>query len=125
MPNYTLGKDYTVAGLPGVSDLTLTRDAERVDVTTRKNNKPLKLTAAGLQSTSFECTVLATDSTVFTIGKAYSVTLNNEVIALICTGAAREEPQAGTVTYKLTMRIGEESETCDQIDVGPGEWRSC
>lgn len=126
MPTYTLGKDYTVSGLAGVSDLTLTREGDRVDVTTRKVDKPFKLTAAGLQSTTLEATVLADGDTVFTIGKEYSVTLNGGgAVDLICMTATREEPQSGVITYKLTLRPGEESETCDQVDVGPGTYRSC
>jgi len=126
MPNYTLGKDYTVSGLAGVSDLTLTTEVERVDVSTRKVDKPFKLTAAGLSAKTFECTVLATDTTDFTIGKKYTVTLaGGTPLDLICMTATREEPQAGVITYKLTLRPGEESETCDQVDVGPGTYRSC
>lgn len=126
MPNYTLGKDYTVSGLAGVSDLTLTTEVERVDVTTRKVDKPFKLTAGGLAAKTFECTVLADAETIFTIGKQYNVTLQGgAAIELICMTATREEPQAGVITYKLTLRPGEESELCDQVDVGPGTYRSC
>lgn len=131
MPTYTLGKDYTVSGLDGVSDLTLTIEADRVDVTTRKVAKPFKLTAAGLQAKTFECTVMkkVTDGSQdpdFTIGKKYTVTLaGGDALDLICMTANREEPQAGIITYKLTLRPGEESEICDQVDVGPGTYRSC
>lgn len=126
MPTYTLGKDYTVSGLAGVSDLTLTTEVERVDVTTRLVDKPFKLTAGGLAAKTFECTVLAESTTSFTIGKKYTVTLHGgSALDLICMTATREEPQSGVITYKLTMRPGEESETCDQVDVGPGTYRSC
>lgn len=126
MPNYTLGKDYTVSGLSGVSDLTVTREVDRVDVTTRKNAKPFKMTASGLPSTTFECTVLADANTSFTIGQAYSVTVAGTALgSLVCMTANREEPQSGVINYKLTLRPGEESETCDQVDIGPGDYRSC
>lgn len=124
MANYTLGRDYTVSGLTGVSDLTVTRDGERIDVTTRKHQKPIKLTVAGFSDTTFECTVLATATTTFSVGKAYAVTLNGESLNLICMGATREEPQAGVITFKLTLRLGSESETADQIPVGPGDYRT-
>lgn len=126
VPNYTLGKDYTVSGLSGVSDLTVTREVDRVDVTTRDNAKPFKMTASGLTSTTFECTVLADGDTKFSIGKAYSVTVDGAALgSLVCLTATREEPQSGVINYKLTLRPGEESEVCDQVEIGPGDYRSC
>ena len=125
MPNYTLGKDYTVSGLTGVSELTVTRDGERIDVTTRKQSKPFKATVAGFGDMTFECTVMATKTTVFTIGKGYTVTVGgNSLGQLICMSANREEPQAGVITYRLTLKPGLESETADQIDIGPGDYRT-
>jgi len=125
MPNYTLGKAYTVSGLAGVTDLTVTFEGERIDVTTRKVAKPIKLTAAGFPDMTFECTVLATGTTTFSIGKAYPVTLNGAAFAdMICMSANREEPQVGVINYKLTLKPGLESEVADQIAVGPGTYRT-
>lgn len=124
MATYTLGRNYTVAGLTGASDLTVTRDGERIDVTTRENTKPVKLTVAGFEDMTLECTVLATNTTTFSVGKSYAITLNGgTAMNLICMGATREEPQAGVITYKLKFRPGEESETDDQIPIGPGTYR--
>lgn len=125
MATYTLGRNYTVAGLTGVSDLTVTKDGERIDVTTREGAKPIKMTVAGFEDFTLECTVLATSTSTFSVGKSYSVTLNGgTAISLICMGATREEPQTGTITYKLKFRKGEESETDDQVPIGPGTYRT-
>lgn len=125
MATYTLGRNYTVAGLTGVSDLTVTKDGERIDVTTREHTKPIKLTVSGFEDLTVECTVLATNTTTFSVGKSYSITLNGgAAMSLICMGATREEPQTGVITYKLTFRNGEESETDDQVPIGPGTYRS-
>ena len=126
MPStYSLGKDYTVSGLSGVSELTVTRSGERIDVGTRCLAKPFKQTDVGLTDTTFECTVLATSTTIFTIGKGYTVTVAGESLGmLICMTANREEPQAGVITFKLTLKPGVESETANQIDIGPGDYRS-
>ncbi len=125
MANYTLGRDYTVSGLTGVSELTVTREGERIDVTTRKHSKPIKLTAAGFSNTTFECTVLATATTSFVVGNEYAVTLaGGSAMNLICMGATREEPQSGVITYKLTLKPGGESAAGDQITVGPGDYRT-
>lgn len=124
MANYTLGRDYTVSGLTGVSELTVTREGERIDVTTRKHSKPIKLTVAGFSQTTFECTVLATATTTFSVGKSYTVVANGTSMPMICMGATREEPQAGVITYRLTLRPGDESPTADQIAVGPGDYRT-
>lgn len=121
---YVLGKDYTVSGLTGVSDLTLTLSGERIDVSTRAGAKPIKKTIAGFPDKSFECTVLAKADTFFTVGKAYALTLNGESLSLICMSANREEPGEGIITYKLTMKPGEESDTANQVQVGPGQFRS-
>lgn len=125
MATYTLGRNYTVAGLTGVSDLTVTRDGERIDVTTREGAKPIKLTVAGFEDLTVECTVLATNTSTFSVGKGYSITLNGGTAkTLICMSATREEPQTGVITYKLKFRDGEESETDDQVAIGPGTYRT-
>lgn len=125
MPNYTLGRDYTVSGLTGVSDLTVTKDGERIDVTTRKHQKPIKLTVAGFEDMTVECTVLATATTTFSVGQAYPITLNGTSVGtLVCMQATREEPQAGVINYKLKFRKGTASETNDQVPIGPGTYRS-
>lgn len=124
MANYTLGKDYTVSGLTGVSELTVTREGERIDVTTRKQDKPFKATTAGFDDLTFECTVMATSTTTFSIGKAYTVTVGGTSLgSLICMNATREEPQAGVITYRLTLKPGIESATADQVAIGPGTYR--
>lgn len=113
-----LGKDYTVSGLTGVTELELTRAGERIDVTTRAHQKPYKKTIAGFPDDTFTCTVLAEDTTKFTIGKAYPVTLNGTSFAtLVCMGANREEPQDGIVTYQLTLKPGVESTVANQADI--------
>lgn len=122
---YSLGKSYTVSGLSGVSELTVTRTGERIDVTTRCAALPIKQTDTGLIDTTFECTVLAADDTEFVIGKAYTVTVKGGSLGeLICMTANREEPQAGVITFKLTLKPGEESEAANQITIGPGTYRS-
>ena len=121
---YVLGKDYTVSGLVGVTDLTLTLSGERIDITTRAGAKPIKKTVAGFPDKTFECTVLAKGDTTFSVGKAYSCTINGESLSLICMSANREEPQEGNITYKLTLKPGEESETANQVVIGPGDYRA-
>ena len=127
MPSvYTLGKDYTVSGLTGASELTVTRSAERVDVTTRKGDRPYKATDAGLIDEVFECTVYAGDSTEFTIGQLYAITVNNVALTdMVCMSANREEQKDGVITFKLTFRRGVEADTCNQDVVGPGDYREC
>lgn len=130
MPTYTLGRDYTVEGLVGCTDLTVTRSGERIDVSTRKGNKPYKHTIAGFPDFTFECTVFATATTTFSIGKAYNITLNGEALVTpsgaqpICMTANREEPIDGIVTYRLTFKQGLESDTPNQTPIGPGTWRT-
>ncbi len=126
MPStYSLGKDFTVAGLTGVSELTVTKSGERIDVTTRCAQKPIKQTDTGLEDRTFECTVLATATTTFVLGKGYTVTVKGESLGeLICMTANREEPQAGVINFKLTLKPGVESETANQITIGPGDYRS-
>lgn len=122
---YTLGKDYTVEGLNGASELTVTREGERIDVTTRDGAKPFKLTVAGFANTTIECSVFAESTTDFTIGKTYALTLNDEEFSdLVCFSAVREEPQSGIVTYRLKLRPGSASAEANQVDVGPGTYRS-
>jgi hypothetical protein len=121
---YTLGKDYTVSGLEGVTDLTLTLSGERIDITTRAGALPIKKTVASFPDKTFECTVLAEADTSFSVGKSYSCTINGEALSLICMQANREEPQEGIVTYKLTLKPGQESEVANQIVIGPGDFRS-
>lgn len=121
---YSLGKDYTVSGLTGSSELTVTRSAERVDVTTRAGTKPIKCTAAGLADLTFECSVFAEASTKFVIGKGYTVTVKGASLGtLVCMSAVREEPNANVITYKLTLKPGLESDPDNQLDIGPGEYR--
>lgn len=121
---YSLGKDYTVSGLTGSSELTVTRSAERVDVTTRAGAKPIKCTVAGLEDLTFECSVFAEATTKFVIGQSYAVTVKGESLgSLICMSAVREEPNGSAITYKLTMKKGIASETNNQVDVGPGTYR--
>lgn len=125
MATYTLGRDYTVSGLSGVSDLTVTRDGERIDVTTRQHQKPIKLTVSGFEDLTFECTVLATDTTSFVVGEEYPITLNGgSAQNLVCMQATREEPQTGVITYKLKFRKGTESAADDMVTIGPGSYRS-
>lgn len=121
---YVLGRNYTVSGLTGVTDLTLTLAGERIDVSTRYGAKPIKKTIAGFPDKTFECTVLAKADTTFSVGKAYACTINGEALNLICMGANREEPQEGIVTYKLTLKPGDESETANQVAIGPGQFRT-
>ena len=119
-----LGKDYTVSGLSGVSDLELTRTSERIDVSTRAGAKPIKKTTAGFEDMSFTCTVLGTSTTTFTIGKEYSLTLKGGTpLPMICMAANIEQPQEGVYNYKLTLRPGLESEITSQLVVGPGDFR--
>lgn len=119
-----LGKDWTLSGLSGCSDLTVTRNVEAVDTTTRSGAKPIKKTKGGIKDSTFEGTVLATAATEFVIGKEYSLTLNGGAAKpLICMNANREEPGEGVVTFKLTMKPGLESEASNQVTVGPGDYR--
>lgn len=124
MPSYTLGRDYTVSGLTGATDLTVSYSGERIDVTTRAYNKPFKNTIAGFPDTTFECTVYATSSTSFTIGQEYTVDLNGNSLSLICMAANREEPVDGLITYKLTFKPGLASDASNQTSIGPGTYRS-
>lgn len=122
---YTLGKDYTVSGLSGTADLTVTFAAERVDITTRDGAKPFKMTVDGLHNTTFEGSVLATETTSFVIGDSYDLTVGGSSLgSLVCMTANREESQDGIVTYKLTLRPGLESTAANQITVGPGDYRA-
>lgn len=122
---YTLGKDYTVSGLDGASELTVTREGERIDVTTRDGAKPFKLTVAGFANTTIECSVFAEETTSFKIGESYPLTLAGEEFAdLVCFSAVREEPQTGIITYRLKFRPGSASDEANQIEVGPGTYRA-
>lgn len=130
MPAYTLGRDYTVEGLTGATDLTVTYSGERIDVSTRKGAKPYKHTIAGFPDMTFECSVYATATTSFVVGKAYDITLNGADLvdgddnSFICMSANREEPIDGVVTYRLTLKPGLESESPNQTTIGPGSWRT-
>lgn len=122
---YTLGRDYTVDGLTAATDLTVSHSGERIDISTRAGAKPFKATVAGFPDLTFSCSAYAEDDTVFTIGKAYSITLNGgSAMSLICMSADRDETGDGIVTYKLTFKPGMESETANQVDIGPGTYRS-
>lgn len=127
MPSvYTLGKDYTVTGLTAVTDLTVTRSAERVDVTTRKGDLPYKATDAGLIDEMFECTVYSEVDTEFTIGEIYPITVKGVTLTdMVCMSANREEQKDGLITFKLSFRRGVSAETCNQDIVGPGDYRTC
>lgn len=127
MPSvYTLGKNYTVSGLTGASELTVTRSSERVDVTTRKGDMPYKATDSGLIDEVFECTVYAADDTSFVIGQSYAITVNGDALVdAVCMSANREEQKDGVITFKLTFRRGEDAEACNQDEVGPGDYRTC
>lgn len=121
----SLGRDYTVSGLTGVSDLEVEYSGERIDVTTRYGAKPIKKTVAGFPNKTFTCTVLAEATTTFSVGKAYTVTLaGGSSMTLICMDANREEPQEGIVTYKLTLKPGTESTSANQVPIGPGAYRT-
>lgn len=124
MATYTLGRDYTVSGLAGASELTVTREGERIDVTTREHAKPFKLTVAGFPATTIECSVFATATTAFSVGQAYTMTLNGEAFTgVVCMAATREEPQAGIITYRLKFRPGTPADVANQIPVGAGTYR--
>jgi hypothetical protein len=108
----SLGKDYTITGgISNVSDLTLNRQAEKIDITTRAGSDPLKFTAAGLPKITLECTVIAESSTSYSIGQSVSVASSGYTGALIVTNADRDEPDDGPVTYKLTLTPGVASAT--------------
>lgn len=112
MANYTLGKDYTISGLEGVSDLTWTQSAEKIDVTTRKGTKPYKLNIPGLPDKTLEATVYGqkTEGGEFEIGELKTVTLKGGAsLSVIILEANRSEPQAGMVQYTLKMRPAEEA----------------
>lgn len=122
---YTLGKDYTVSGLTGATEMTVTRAGERIDVSTRAGAKPFKHTVAGFPDLTFECSVFATNTTAFSIGKGYTVTLAGASLGmLICMQANREEPGDGVITYRLTLKPGNESDVANQVAIGPGDYRS-
>jgi len=119
-----LGKDYTVNGLPGVTNLTVTRTADGIDTTTRSGDLPIKRVKSGLPDYTFEGTVLGEASTEFEIGKAYTLTLNGAQKELILMDCNVEQPQDGVYQFKLTMRPGVESATANRIKVGPSTWRT-
>ena len=120
-----LGKDWTLSGLAGVSDLTVTRSAEGIDTTTRSGAKPIKKVKGGIPDYTFEGTVLATATTSMVIGQGYSLVINGGTAKdVICLTANREEPQEGVVTYKVTMKPGVASDTANQVTVGPSDYRA-
>lgn len=107
MATYSLGKDYTITGgIENVSDLTITRSGEQLDVTTREGTLPLKYTKAGLQKVTLECTILAEADTTYSVGGSVSVASSGFTGDVIVVQANRDEPQDGVVTYKLTMTPG-------------------
>lgn len=107
MATISLGKDFTITGgLTNVSDLTLTRAAEKIDITTRTGAKPLKHTEAGLQKITLECTIIAEASTTYAVGAAVSLASSGYTGAVIVSNADRSEPNDGLVTYKLTLTPG-------------------
>lgn len=120
-----LGKDWTLSGLAGCSDLTVTRSAEAIDTTTRSGAKPIKKVKGGIPDYTFEGTVFATATTKFSIGESYSLTVNGGTAKdVVCLTANREEPQEGVVTFKVTMKPGVASEAANKLDVGPGDYRT-
>lgn len=103
----SLGKDYTISsGLTNVSDLTLTRSGEKIDITTRAGALPIKHTEAGLQKLTLECTIIAEQATTYSVGGSVSVASSGFTGSVIVVSADRSEPQDGLVTYKLTMTPG-------------------
>lgn len=102
-----LGKDYTISGgISNVSDLTLNRSGEKIDITTRFGSLPLKFTTAGLPKITLECTVLAESSTTYNVGSSVTVTSTGYAGSVIILDAERDEPEEGPVTYKLTLTPG-------------------
>jgi hypothetical protein len=107
-----LGKDYTISGtLENVSDLTITKSGEKIDVTTRFGSKPIKFTTAGLPKITLDCTVIATDTTTFSLGGSIAVTSSGFTGTVIIVSADRSEPHDGMVTYKLQLTPGSAMET--------------
>jgi hypothetical protein len=109
--SYTLGKDYTIDGLAGVSELTVTDAAENVDITTRYGSNPLRFTAVGLGKITLEATVMATDETTFDVGGAVTIECPDFDGTAIIVSAPREEGEDGAVSYRLTMTPGTASAT--------------
>lgn len=108
----SLGKDYTISGtLANVSDLTITRSGEKIDVTTRYGTKPIKFTEAGLPKITLDCTVIATSETTFDLGGSITVTSSGFTGAVIIVSADRSEPHDGMVTYKLQLTPGTAMQT--------------
>jgi predicted secreted protein len=103
---YTLGKDYTINGIAGVSELTVTDAAENVDITTRYGEKPLRFTAVGLGKITLECSVIATAETTFDVGGTVSITCDDFTGTALIVSAPREEGEDGAVTYRLTLTPG-------------------
>jgi hypothetical protein len=122
MATYTLGKDYTVSGLTGVSELTYTRTGERLDVTTRQGAKPYKKTVAGFGDETLECSVYeptgaGANFTGFKIGEQKTVVINGTSIQAVIMSANRSEPQDGVVVYQLTLRPGEALDSDKQAPI--------
>ncbi len=124
MATYTLGKDYTVSGLTGVSELTYTRTGERLDVTTREGAKPYKKTVAGFGDETLECSVFEPAGQTggaafagFKIGEQKTVVINGTSIQAVIMSANRSEPQDGVVVYQLTLRPGEALDTAQQAPI--------
>jgi hypothetical protein len=122
MATYTLGKDYTVSGLTGVSELTYTRTGERLDVTTREGAKPYKKTVAGFGDETLECSVYeptgaGVNFAGFKIGEQKTVVINGTSITAVIMSANRSEPQDGVVVYQLTLRPGEALESAQQAPI--------
>lgn len=102
-----LGKDYTISGgITNVTDLTLNRTGEKIDITTRFGSLPLKFTTAGLPKVTLECTVLAESSTTYSVGATVAVASSGYTGSVIVLDAERDEPEEGPVTYKLTLTPG-------------------
>lgn len=104
--SYTLGKDYTIDGIAGVSELIVTDAGEKVDITTRYGTKPLRYTAVGLGKITLECTVMAEAGTTFEIGDTVEVDCPDFDGTALIVSAPREEGEDGAVTYRLTLTPG-------------------
>lgn len=118
-----LGKNYTVSGLAGVTDLTVTRNADAVDCSTRSGAKPIKTVKAGINDYTFEGTVQGTATSSFVIGQEYSLVLGGVTKPVICMNVNVEQPQDNVYNFKLTMKPGVESESANKITVESGDFR--
>lgn len=102
-----LGKNFTItSGLTNVTDLTMTRSGDKIDVTTRGGTKPLRHTRVGLPKITFECSVLAEAATTYAIGGSISLVCAEYTGTVIVLDAERTEGEDGLVQYRVTMTPG-------------------